>query len=1112
MNDHVLARAAVATAAAVALILAGGAAPASAADAPPPTRTITSAGNPIIADGSLYTADAAPLVGADGRLYIYTGHDEASAQQAGFAMRDYTVLATDDVASGEWDVYQNALDPDVVFSWASGNAAYAGHAVLGGDGKYYWYVPVESKDTTQANRMAIGVAVSDSPVGPWTDAIGAPLVKWSDVFGSSTNGQEVIDPHVFTDTDGTVYLYWGSWSVARVVKLTSSMTALDGAISTMSGLTSFYEAPWVFKKNGLYYLLYDWKQGGSACTPSNYQACIAYATSTSATGPWNYQGIILSGTSATTVHPSLIDFKGKSYLTYHTKDAVGGGHFRRSVAIDEVKWDGAKILPVTQTLAKDPKRIPSANLALDAQVKASFTEQPPMRTTAVNDGFRATTALLPPDQWGNYRGTTSANETDWLSYQWTAPVRTGSVGIQFHQDSNWIRPPASWKLEYLDAAGDWRPVENATYPTTVNTWLTVNFTPVTTTALRATFAGRASGAYFNSVSVSEWEVYAREAAVPAPVAVHTKPAVAPVLPAAVRITVDGAQQWAPVNWLPVKASDYAEVGTFTATGRALGVAAGLVQADVTVTSDDPPAPPADHDAPTVTLAASGTSGADGWFASNVTLRASAEDAVDYLTTVSTRIGAGAWTATPNVRFAEVTVTAEGTSTVAARAEDSSGNVSSEVSRTVKIDKTAPTANAALDAAARTVSISATDAGSGVAAIEYRFDGAGAWVAATAGAAIAAPDGLPHQLTYRVRDIAGNTANGSVTIPKDPNAQLTGNISSYATATASFTSGWENVNGLKDGTNAPFENAAAKYATSWGTWPQAGQQTARLTWSFSVDVDSVGVWWYRDSPDTANAGMIPPKSWVLQYLDADGTTWRDVALDAGQSYGRTGSGFDRVDFAPVKTTALRIVSQSWGAAEGGGSTGIREWQVIAAAPAATPTIEVPATAVAAGSEFPVTLTGGIPNVDYAVTLEPGGIALGTLNTDGSGAGALTAALGTDLAAGEYTVRVARGDVTIEKKITVALPALQVEASATPRCVAGKVQLVTVVKNVSGTALQVDVSSTYGSKSLAVQPGKSASVAFATRSASVAGGTIAVAAAAEDGRTAQVEAAFSATTCQ
>lgn len=999
-------RAAVATAAAAALTLTGAAAPASAVDVPPPTRSVTSAGNPIIGDGSLYTADAAPLVGADGRLYLYTGHDEAAPQQGGFVMHDYAVLATDDVASGEWDVYENALDPDQVFSWASGNAAYAGHAVLGGDGRYYWYVPVESTDTTQANRMAIGVAVSDSPVGPWTDAVGEPLVTWSDVFGTSTNGQEVIDPHVFTDADGTVYLYWGSWGVARVVKLTAAMTALAGPISTMSGLTAFYEAPWVFAKNGQYYLLYDWKQGGSACTPSNYQACVAYATSSSPTGPWTYQGIILSGTSATTVHPSLIEFEGESYLTYHTKDAVDGGHFRRSVAIDRVQWDGATILPVTQTLANDPALTSSANLALDAQVTASFTEQPPMRTTAVNDGFRATTALLPPDQWGNYRGTTSANETDWLMYQWQTPVRTGSVGIQFHQDSNWIRPPASWTLEYLDAAGDWRPVEGATLPTAVGSWLTAEFAPVTTTALRATFAGRANGAYFHSVSVSEWEVYARDAALAAPVGVYTEPGVAPVLPAAVRVAVDGAEQWAPVTWLPVEASAYEQAGTFTATGRALGVASGLVEATVTVTTDDPPPPPADDDAPVVALAAAGTSGADGWFASDVTVRARAEDAVDYLTAISTRVGDGAWTTTADARFADVAVTVEGSTTVAARAEDAAGNVSAEVTRTVKVDKTAPVASAVLDEAARAVTITATDALSGVAAVEYRFDGAGAWQQVTAGAAVAAPDALPHQLAYRVRDTAGNTANGTITIPMGDDAQLTGNVSSYAAASASYTSGWENVGGLNDGTNAPFENAAAKYGTSWGTWPRVGEQTARLTWPFQVDVDSIGVWWYRDGPDTANAGMIPPSSWVLQYLDADGTTWREVTLDDGQSYGRTGTGFDRVDFEPVSTTAMRIVSQSWGAAEGGGSTGIREWQVIAAEPTASIVTPMPPTFTESpgcvdGVLAPATVT--LPVVPGVVYRVDGELASGTVEIGANAQTTVTAeaAEGYELAEGAET---------------------------------------------------------------------------------------------------------------
>jgi len=71
---------------------------------------------------------------------------------------------------------------------------------------------------------------------------------------------------------------------------------------------------------------------------------------------------------------------------------------------------------------------------------------------------------------------------------------------------------------------------------------------------------------------------------------------------------------------------------------------------------------------------------------------------------------------------------------------------------------------------------------------------------------------------------------------------------------------------------------------------------------------------------------------------------------------------------------------------------------------------------------------------------------------------------------------------------------------------------VVKNGSDTAVQAEVSSEFGSKSLMVQPGTSTSIAFAVRSASAAAGTIDVAAAAEDGRTAEVEASFAALTCR
>src|SRR5690606_2735679 len=148
---------------------------------------------------------------------------------------------------------------------------------------------------------------------------------------------------------------------ARMVELESDMiTRVDPTTAGIhrwtqaDGLPSFFEAPWVFKRSGTYYMVYDWKQGGSECTPSNYQGCIAYSTAPAPTGPWTFGGLILGGTSATTVHPSVIEFDGAWYITYHTKDSVNGGHFRRSVAIDEITWDDsvtpAKLVRATPTL------------------------------------------------------------------------------------------------------------------------------------------------------------------------------------------------------------------------------------------------------------------------------------------------------------------------------------------------------------------------------------------------------------------------------------------------------------------------------------------------------------------------------------------------------------------------------------------------------------------------------------------------------------------------------------------------------------------------------------------------------------------------------------------
>jgi len=997
-----------AAASAAALALTGVSSAALAADEPV-TRTVSSGGNPIIADGSYYLADAAPLV-SDGELYIYGGHDEAAPQQAGFEMHEYGVLATDDVSGGEWTLTEGAMRPDEVFDWATGNAAYAGQVVEGADGRYYWYAPVEAADTSLPNRMSIGVAVSDAPTGPWTDAIGEPLVDWRDVFGDASAGQEIIDPHVLIDDDGSAYLYWGSWSVARMVPLDAEMTGLAGEITTMKGLDDFYEAPWVFHRGDTYYMLYDWKRGGSDCTPSNYQACIAYATASDPAGPWTFQSIILGGTSSTTVHPSMIEFDGAWYLTYHTKDSEGGGHFRRSVAIDEVQWQGDEILPVTPTLENDPAFALDRNIAPTAEARASFTESPPMTLGALNDG-RAETALLPPDQWGNYRGTDSTVETDWAMYLWDAPVRVDGAGIEFEQDSNWIRPPASWHIEYVDEDGTWRPVEGAEYPTAANEWHDVSFDAVTTPALRAVFDGRAEGAAYHSVSVSEWEVYAVAADELMGPSVATEVGEAPELPEAVRLPYsDAGELWAPASWRDIPDEAYAEAGEFTATGVARGQTAEI-SAVVTVADGQEEPSVDDDEAPVAALIPAGSGGTtetEGWYSSAVDVRVTGTDETDYRLSLAASVG-DEEKRTDDARWLDVRVESDGETVVSATATDATGNTSEVRSLTVRVDQEAPELSAAFDADSRTIAASATDARSGLRALEHRLDD-GDWEPVAPSGAIEVSDDLPHRVVVRATDVAGNTAVEAVTVPPGDGAALSGNLAPYAKASASFTSSWESVDGLNDGTGELFD-AAADTGATWGTWSSVGEQWAQLTWSFDVTTDEIGVWWYRDTSDEGAGGMIPPRSWSLQALDGD--SWREIATDDDAEAPRTSDGYARVSFEPVTTSALRIVAQSWGEADGSGSIGIREWQVAGAERGANE-LSVEATtrcvagkvvlvaSVANGSDSPVDAVVSTPFGEREVSVAAGRTASKAFTTREASidAGSVTATAGDADATAAY----------------------------------------------------------------------------------------------------------------
>ncbi|URQ80613.1 family 43 glycosylhydrolase [Xanthomonas oryzae pv. oryzae] len=341
---------------------------------PPQGTQLHAPGNPILADGSEYSADPAPLV-ADGKLYIIAGRDTAAPNLNAFVMPGWQLFVSSDPASGEWTTTAMCCGPASLCRADKGQPTRP-RSLQGPDGRYYLYAPVQQRDSPNADPFAIGgVAVADSPLGPWADAHPQGPVVSQSVPGR--NDIQNIDPTVMVDDDGRVYLYWGTFGALYGVELQHDMVSFKGRPVLVDTLDGYFEAPWLFKRNGTYYLAYAANNAGrlSPCTPTLYHACIAYASAPTPLGPWTYRGIVLPPVSSTTSHPGIVEFQRQWYLVYHTADAQGGGHFRRSVAIDRLEWDDstqpASIRTVVPTRRPMPPVPPKRNQAPSAYATAS---------------------------------------------------------------------------------------------------------------------------------------------------------------------------------------------------------------------------------------------------------------------------------------------------------------------------------------------------------------------------------------------------------------------------------------------------------------------------------------------------------------------------------------------------------------------------------------------------------------------------------------------------------------------------------------------------------------------------------------------------------------------
>jgi beta-xylosidase len=283
--------------------------------------------NPLIRDQ--FTADPTARV-FQGKVYVYPSHD-VNCGTNWFCMKDYHVFSSENLVN--WTDHGAIITQEKV-AWvdATQNSMWAPDCYEKG-GKYYFYFPAIANANSGAKGMTIGVAISNTPYGPFIPEP-API-----------KGVSGIDPNVFIDKDGQAYLYWaGAGKGLAGAKLKDNMLELAGEPQTFGSLPEgMKEGPFLFERKGIYYFTFPH-------VIKNTEALV-YAMGHNPLGPFEYKGIIMDEhpSKCWTNHHSILEYKGQWYLFYHHNDLSPAFDKNRSIRADKLSFneDGTiqKVIP-----------------------------------------------------------------------------------------------------------------------------------------------------------------------------------------------------------------------------------------------------------------------------------------------------------------------------------------------------------------------------------------------------------------------------------------------------------------------------------------------------------------------------------------------------------------------------------------------------------------------------------------------------------------------------------------------------------------------------------------------------------------------------------------------
>ena len=339
---------------------------------PPGRAAPTTYTNPVSRAFADTFADPSVIRGKDGFWYAY-GTTDPLREGERTPHRLPVARSTDLV---HWTYAGDAFDAASMPRWAAPDAALWAPDIRYVNGQYrLYYVVTQTTVTAEPNDNAIGMATAPTPLGPWTDS-GAPVVGPRRGTGGAGDFRWTFDPSTVTDTDGTQWVFYGSYyGGVHVAPLSADGRRVTGD-STMVAIDNKFEGAYVVRHDDHWYLF---ASTANCCAGPTTGYSVQVGRSKDLRGPYvDQQGVPLlqsraGGTPVLTQngnrwvgagHNAVVqDLAGQDWIAYHAIDRSDPfldepfGINERPMLLDRLDWvDG---WPVTRA-GRGPSDTPQA--------------------------------------------------------------------------------------------------------------------------------------------------------------------------------------------------------------------------------------------------------------------------------------------------------------------------------------------------------------------------------------------------------------------------------------------------------------------------------------------------------------------------------------------------------------------------------------------------------------------------------------------------------------------------------------------------------------------------------------------------------------------------------